>query len=181
MSYNGISDSTMLTVKADPRIEFSIETAKNNQAIVEKLMKKMELLAEGIDRVKEIKTIMSDIKKQMPKKEIDAVKNLKKVSKEVGDSLKALTDILIPKEGIQGIYRDTNLITNKLRSVRSVLYSIEPMNTSQKWAMQQAEEVIDKTLEKINKFFKEEWGKYKKAVKEADISPFKEYKPLKLD
>lgn len=181
MTYNGISDSTMLTVKADPRIEFSIETAKNNQAIVEKLMKKMELLAEGIDRVKESQTIMSDIKKQMQKKKTDAVKNLKKVSKEVGDSLKAITDILIRKEGVQGIYRDTNLVTNKLRNVRSVLYSIEPMNTSQKWAMAQAEEVIDKTLEKINKFFEEEWEKYKKAVKEADISPFKEYKPLKLD
>jgi len=42
-------------------------------------------------------------------------------------------------------------------------------------------EIPDKTLEKINKFFEEEWEKYKKAVKEADISPFKEYKPLKLD
>ena len=47
--------------------------------------------------------------------------------------------------------------------------------------MQQTEKVIDKTLEKINKFFKEEWEKYKKAVKEADISPFKDYKPLRLN
>ena len=95
-------------------------------------------------------------------------------------SLKEITDIILPKEGVQGIYRDPNLVTSKLRGLRSLTNETDPLNTTQKWTIEQMEKLVEETMEKINTFFKEDWEKYKKAVDEAEISFFKEYEPLEL-
>jgi hypothetical protein len=180
MTFNGKSDSTMLKVIADPRIPFSLETAAENQKIVKEIMIKMEKLAIGIDRLKESETTMAAINRQIPKKDSEAIKNLKKVTKEVQSSLKEITEKVLPKEGVQGIYRDPNLVTSKIRGVRGITYETDPLNTTQRWTIEQTEKLVEETMDMINTFFKEDWERYKKAVKEADISFFKEYEPLEL-
>ncbi|UCG27171.1 MAG: hypothetical protein JSV24_09360 [Bacteroidales bacterium] len=178
MTYNGHSDSAMIRVNADPRIDFSPETARKNQEIAEVLMIKMEKLAVGIDRLKECKETINAVNKQIPGNRNDAIKKLREVTRETEESLKALSDILLPKEDIQGIYRDPNLVTTKLRGVRSITNETDPLNTTQKWTIEQSEKLLEETLEKINTFFEVEWEKYKTAVSEAEISFFKEYDPL---
>lgn len=180
MTFNGKSDSTNIEVKADPRIDFNVETVSKNQKIAEQLMKKMETLAIAIDRINESKTTMTAINKQIPRKQTDEIKNLKQVTKEVQASLKEITDKLSPREGVQGIYRNPNLVTSKLRGVRSITYEIDPLNTTQQITIEQIEKLVEETMEKINSFFETDWEKYKKAVEEAQISFFKEYEPLKL-
>ncbi|NOY37394.1 MAG: hypothetical protein GXO83_07440 [Chlorobi bacterium] len=180
ITYEGKSDSTSITVKSDPRLNVSAETLKANQATVEPVMKKMEVLAEAMNRIKESKTVMQSVKKMMPKEKSDAVKKLKEVSKEVNDSLTAISAILFPKENVQGIYRDPKVITSKLRGVRPVMYEIEPLNATQKLQLKQTEELIDKTVKRINTFFDTQWKTYRNAVEAVNITPFKDYKPLKL-
>jgi len=180
MTFNGVSDSTMLTVKADPRTEFSVETARKNQEIAEELMKKMETLAIAIDRINECKTTMATINRQIPRKQTDAIKNLREVTKEVQASLKEITDVILPREDVQGIYRDPDLVTSKIRGVRSIVNETDPLNTTQQWTIEQIEQLIEQTMDKINRFFEEGWEKYKRAVEEAEISFFKEYDPLTL-
>lgn len=178
MTFNGVSDSTMLAVKADPRTEFSVETARKNQEIAEELMKKMETLAIAIDRINECKTTMATINRQIPRKQTDAIKNLREVTKEVQASLKEITDVILPREDVQGIYRDPDLVTSKIRGVRSIVNETDPLNTTQQWSIEQIEQLIEQTMDKINRFFEEDWEKYKRAVEEAEISFFKEYEPL---
>jgi len=180
-SYNGAIDSTFVTVKIDPRVDFSLEAARKNRKIITQFMKKANLLTEAIDRVKETKSTMALVNQQIPKEKSEAVKNLKKVGKEVTDSLKSLTSILIPDESKQGIFRSDKVVTNKIRSVRMIMYSYQPLNTTQKLALKQAEELIIKTIEKVNHFYDTSWMKYKKAVEEVNISPFKEYKALEFE
>ncbi|MBA7557991.1 hypothetical protein ES705_50777 [subsurface metagenome] len=180
-SYNGAVDSTFVTVKVDQRIDFSLEAARKNQEIITQFMKKANLLTEAIDRVKETKSTMELVNKQIPKEKSEAVKNLKKVSKEVTDSLKSLTSILIPDETKQGIFRSDKVVTNKLRSVRMIMYSYQPLNATQKLALKQAEELITETVDKVNHFYDTSWKKYRKAVGEVNISPFTEYKTLELE
>ena len=144
-------------------------------------MKKADLLTEAIDRVKETKSTMAVVNKQIPTEKSEAVKNFKKVSKEVADSLKSLTSILIPDESKQGIFRSDKVVTNKLRSVRRIMYSYQPLNATQKLALKQAEELIIETVDKVNHFYNTSWKNYRKAVEEVTISPFKEYKTLKIE
>ncbi len=179
-SYQNHSDSTMLTVKSDPRMKISIQAMKENQALVRPVLRKMEALAEGMDRIKECKTTMLTVQKMIPQKKTDKVKDLKKISKEVGDSLKAISSILFPKENIQGIYRDPNLVTSKIRGLYSAIYEIEPLNATQKLSLEQADKVINETVSRINHFFDTEWKKYREGVEKAGITPFKDYKPIDL-
>ena len=177
-SYNGSSDSTMLTVKSDPRLNISTDAILKNQETIEPVIKKVEFLAEAYDRIKESKETMATIKKITPKKKDEKIKNLREVTKEVEKSMKEMTVDMLQKENVQGIFRNPDIVTTKIRGIRSALYSIEPLNKTELLTLKQAEEAIDKTLEKVNKFYEEDWVKYRKAVEEAEITPFKDYKPL---
>ncbi len=145
---------------------------------MENVIKKMELLALAYDRIKESKETMATIKKITPKKKDPNLKHLKGVTKAVDSSMKAMTADMIERTDVQGIFRNPDIVTSKLRGLYSALYSIEPLNDTQLLSIKQAEETIDKTLEKVNKFYAEDWIKYRDAVEKADISPFKDYEPL---
>jgi len=179
-SYQGQKDSTLLTVKTDPRMNVDVEAIKANRAMIEPVMKKMEMLAEAMQRIKECKAIMQEVNKMTPEKKTDAVKNLKKVSKVTGDSLKAISSILFPKENVQGIYRDPKLITSRIRGLFSVIKEIEPLNATQKLVLKQTDDLINRTLRRINRFFDNEWKQYRKAAEKTGLTPFKDYKPLAL-
>lgn len=178
-SYEGSIDSTMLTVQSDPRLDIDADAILKNQETLKPIIKKVELLAKAYDRIKESKETMASIKKITPKKKDESLKNLREVTKEVENSMKVMTENMIQKEGVQGIFRNPDIVTTKIRAIRSAVYSIEPLNDTELLTLKQSEEVIDKTLDKVNKFYEEEWPKYRKAVEDANITPFKDYKPLK--
>ena len=50
-----------------------------------------------------------------------------------------------------------------------------------KLELKQAEELIIETVDKVNHFYDTSWKKYRKAVEEANISPFTEYKTLEIE
>ena len=180
LSWQGHKDSTMLTVKTDPRLDIDVEAVKANRAMLEPVLKKMEILAEAMQRIKECKTTMQEVNKMVPKKKNEKIKNLKKVSKVTTDSLKAISSILFPKENVQGIYRDPKVVTSRLRGLYSLVYEIEPFNTTQKLVLKQTDELINKTMKRINRFFDQEWKPYREAAEKAGLTPFKDYKPLNL-
>ena len=41
-------------------------------------------------------------------------------------------------------------------------------------------QVIEEMLKKVNTFFYEEWANYEDAVEAAQVTHFKDYKPLKV-
>ena len=178
-TYQDATDSTLLTVKSDPRLEIDADAILKNQEILKPILKKVDLLAEAYDRIKESKEAMATIKKITPKKKDDKLKNLRDVTKEVEAAMKTMTADMLEKENVQGIFRNPDIVTTKIRGIRSAIYSMEPLNDTELLSLKQAEEVIDNTLEKVNKFYEEEWPKYRTAVEDAEISPFKDYKPLK--
>ena len=180
LSWQGHKDSTMLTVKTDPRLNIDVEAVKANRKLLEPVIKHMEVLAEAMQRVKECKTTMQEVNKMIPKKKNKNIKNLKQVSKVTADSLKAISSILFPKENVQGIYRNPKVVTSRLRGLYSLVYEIEPFNATQKLVLKQTDELISKTMERINRFFDQQWKPYREAAEKAGLTPFKDYKPLEL-
>ncbi len=178
--YKGHKDSTVLTVKTDPRLDVDVAAIKANRALTEPVLKKMEVLAEAMQRIKECKSTMQEVRKMTQKKKTQAVKNLKQVSKVTGDSLKAISSILFPKENVQGIVRNPKVVTSKMWGLYSVIYEIQPLNATQKLVLKQTDELIDETLTRINRFFDNEWKQYREAAETAGLTPFKDYKPLEL-
>ena len=178
-TYNKVQDSTLLVVKSDPALHIKNDILKANQEKIKPAIEKVELLAKAYDRIKESKETIAQVKKMLPKKKDEKSKALMKANKEVEKAMKEMTVNMFPKENVQGIYRNPNLITSKIRSLRSAFYTFEPLNPTELLSIKQAEDLVDQTLEKVNKFYAKDWPKYRKSVEEGDLSLFKDYKPLK--
>ena len=177
-SYEGSTDSTMLTVKSDPRMNISKEGMEENYQMVQPVLKKMAVLAKAIDRIRESEKVMSQVKSMLPETKTEDVKNLMKISKVTDDSLKAINADLFPPKDIQGLYDNPYLVIDQLQKMYSVIYEREPLDGTEKIILQQSEILTDKTIKRIQNFFDNQWEAYKKAAEAAKISPFKTYKPL---
>lgn len=182
-SYQGQKDSTMLTVKSDPRMTLNLDAMKADRVLVIHGLKKVQVLAEAMDRIKESKITMMEVKKMIPKdkKSTDQVKALRKISKTVSDSLKAISEVLFPDKNIQGIYSNPQLVTNKMRGAYSAIYDLQPLTENQKLALKQTEAIIDITLKRIQQFFDGPWKAYRQAAEKINLSPFNENQPLKVE
>ena len=171
-SYRGSTDSTLLTVKPDPRMDISIEAMKANYALLQPVLEKMQKLAEAVDRLKESKKIMQEVNKLLPEKKGAGYNDFKKLSKTASDSLKAIRAAILPPEHIQGLYFNPKLVTTKLRGMYGLLFEREPYTATQKTQLSMAEHLIDSTLRRINAFFDNTWADYKKAAEGMHLSPF---------
>ena len=109
-------------------------------------------------------------------------KGLKKTGKAMTDSLDALQHLIVNKRGLQGIVRSPDILSSKVGAIGRYLYSnITGPNDSHTYLLDYAESETEKVLEKVNAFFKDDWPDYQTAVEDADLSLFKEYKPIKID
>lgn len=171
-SYQGHSDSTRLTVKSDPRQNISTEAMKANYALVQPVLKKMQSLAEAVDRLKESKKTMLEVAKLLPRKKGENYDAFKKISKVTKDSLKAINAAIFPPKNIQGIYSNPKLVTTKLWGAYGIIFEREPLNAIEKLVLKQSENIIDNTLQRIDNFFENQWAAYKKAAESMNLSPF---------
>ena len=175
-SYRGNTDSTLLTVKPDPRMDISIEAMKANYTLLQPVLEKMQKLAEATDRLKESRKIMQEVNKLLPEKKDSGFDNFKKLSQAAGDSLKAIRAAIFPPEHIQGLYFNPKLVTTKLQGMYGLLFEREPYTETQKKKLVMMEQLIDNTLQRINAFFNDTWAQYQKAAEEMHLSPFNRQK-----
>ncbi len=171
-SYQGHSDSTMLTVKPDPRQKISVEGMKANYAMVQPVLKKLQKLAEAIDRLRQSKKTMQEVNKLLPVKKGPKYEAFKKLCKVTGDSIEAIRNAIFPPKNVQGLYDNPKLVMSKLQGAYGIIFEKEPLDATQKMKLQQSKEIIDNTLQRIDNFFTHQWAAYKKAAEGMNLSPF---------
>ena len=179
-SYEKQKDSTMITVKGDPRLNIDPQVIVANRKLYEPVMKKMEVLADAVDNIRSCEKIMQEVKKMNADKKDSAYKAFRKTARVTSDSLKAIKSILFPDENVQGIFRNPHLVTAQMRGLYSVMYEIEPLNATQKLVLKQSDELITRTVQRIQHFLDHEWKAYRTAAEGVGLTPFKKMKPLKL-
>jgi photosystem II stability/assembly factor-like uncharacterized protein len=175
-SYMGHTDSARLTVKRDPRMHISNEAMRANYAMVKPVLKKLEALTEAVDRMKESRKTMQEVQKLLPEKKPENFADFKKLAKATADSLKAIRNTIFPPRNVQGLYYDPKLVTSRLRNAYGVIWEREPLNATQKLVLKQSEQLIDKTLQRIDNFFEGPWAAYKKMAESMHLSPFNKEK-----
>ena len=179
-SYEKQKDSTMITVKGDPRLNIDPQVIVANRKLYEPVMKKMEVLADAVDNIRSCEKIMQEVQKMNADKKDSAYKAFRKTAKVTSDSLKAIKSVLFPDENVQGIFRNPNLVTSRLRGLYSMMYEIEPLNATQKLVLKQSDKLITRTVQRIQNFLDHEWKAYRTAAEGVGLTPFKKMKPLKL-
>jgi photosystem II stability/assembly factor-like uncharacterized protein len=181
INYGKNSDSAMVTVKADPRIEdnTAILTAQRNMQ--KALQEKASRLTEGMDRLTEAETVANKIQAQLKDVEGKEADSLRKSSKAVLDSIKSIREYISGKPQTRQGYGNVPQITvlNQFAAARSAIGSKMAIPGKQEQVLvERAEAMINAAVGKINHFFAGQWMNYRKQVESNPVKLFKEYAPL---
>ncbi|MEQ8478011.1 hypothetical protein [Fulvivirga sp.] len=182
MAFGDKVDSTMITVKYDPRVNMTMAVLKAQYDFDKKIEASSEKAGKATARLAESKEILEDFTKRMKEKDEEGFKELIDKSKAAIDSINSLFEPFVGKDnsGKQGIIGEKQpSIQDRIRAASyyagSALY--EPGDTENR-LLQQANLKLDEAIKKVDAFFETQWKPLREELEKADLSPFKEYEPL---
>ncbi len=182
IAYGNSADSTELEVKYDPRFDVSTEGLKDRYDALKRI-EGFQLSAEkAVTRLRKSKEIADDFNNRLSKADKEKFKEQLDRSKAIADSVTALIDLFIGKEDKrQGITLDYNqYVTDRIAWANWYTGNQMGSPTSTEEALIKiAEEAVNTEIEKVNKFFDEEWKAYKEEMEKVTISPFEALEELK--
>jgi hypothetical protein len=175
------SDSTFVTVKADPRLGDRSSIIRAQRALLTRLRKQADRLTTGMDQLTEAETSIAKIQAQIKDVEGKEVDSLGKNAKKITDSIKSIREFITGKPRTRQGYGDVPTITvmNQFYEANATITAkmIEP-GKQEEQQVKESEELIAQAIEKINKFFTADWPAFRKQVELTPIKIFKEYTPL---
>lgn len=176
------TDSTTITVKADPRSPITDAERKARYELRQQLTKPIEVVTQAADQLRAVNETVELTNKQLADREDDKAKNVKKLGKEVQDKAKKLLYTLVPEPNIQGILRDPKVISSVAGAALGYFGETEGMpGPTEQTVLKQTMDAIKSALVPVNAFFEKEWAAYRNAVTEAQPKLFQDYQPLKID
>ncbi len=183
--YGGQKDSTELTVVMDPRIPKSNEAVIAQNAMVDDLTSKLEVLYNGTERLIESTDVIEKISAQIKGLESDEIKELQKELKATKESISAVQDLIFGKEdptaqGITSRDRD-RYVSGKVSAAIQQITSRPGVPTStEERLVEQANTKIKEGVEAINAFYADVWPAFQSKVEATEIPLFKSYEPLEM-
>ena len=178
MHFGSATDSTQLTVEADPRSAASFEDRKG---IWERSMAHQKLMAyvtEAMDRLNEAQETLGLLEKQLPKEDSSLVQQTQALK----DTIQAQMEKVRGKRGLQGIVRSPDILNARMGQVSYYLgASNQQHSPNADHLMRLVAEEVEAYVAEVNQFFEGQWKPYREAVEEANVSPFKDYEPISVE
>lgn len=177
LSFGDQKDSTYITVKADPRINYDRSAALARKDFYERLKPSISKLTEAVDRLNDANEITEKISNQIKDQEGKEIEALKKQIKAVQDSIKTKKELILPrpldKQGYGRPFRIT--ASTKIQEAMSYLRSRQtaPSKTELQ-TVELAEAITKESVDKIDKFFSTQWAEFRKQVENMKWSFFKD-------
>jgi hypothetical protein len=154
-----------------------------NDQLISRMMSRVDLATKAVDRLNDAKKTIERVQEMLKDKRDDttaAVKYLKEKSTAFLDSIKTLTGLVNEGE-VQGFKDTPGILRPKLEMADWHLNSSWIASSpNDKLVLQQAEEGLQKVLSRVNGFFEKSWPEYQQVYKEANLSLFEGYEPLKF-
>jgi photosystem II stability/assembly factor-like uncharacterized protein len=175
------SDSTMVTVKDDPRINRSADVVRAQRNMVDRLRRSTAKLTEATDRLAESEEVLGKMLSQLRGVEGKDADSLRKATTAMQDSIKQI------KEAISGKPSDRQGITRPpQRHVMSAIQTAQMYVVAKSVApgpqeetlVSQAEGMIGSALARINSFYATSWRAYRNLAESTKIPLFKDYQPI---
>ncbi len=182
LTYKGKTDSTNITVHADPRLNITTAQRLAQRAAYDDLSKVVEKATAGFDRLQDLKANIKLVNSALENVPDSLKKDINKMAKSIQDSIAALEKRYMMPEGLKGIQRDPENITGHLWRTRSYIESSDgaPNQAARIMTEKVRKEVTD-VLADINKLVEKDFAEYQKAVEALQYSLFKKFEPMKLD
>ena len=136
----------------------------------------------AMDQIRDARSVVASVNKFLDVKNKVNHKELQSSGKAMTDSLKVLQELILNKEGLQGIVRSPDILSAKINSINRYLYNnLTGPNSSHEFLMKFSENETKIVLERINQFFLKDWPNYRSAVEKEELSMFKNYRPIRID
>jgi hypothetical protein len=175
------SDSTMVTIKDDPRIQKSAQAIAAQRAMIERLRKSASKLTEGMDRLSESEDALAKLQTSLRGLEGKELDSLRKATTATQDTIKAIREFISGKRSDrQGITRtaDITVMSTMQDAQRYIMAKSVAPSKQEEQLVANAESMINAALKRINGFYATRWADYRKHVEGTKLSLFKEYKPI---
>ncbi|SOE19866.1 Uncharacterized protein SAMN06298216_0367 [Spirosomataceae bacterium TFI 002] len=174
------SDSTMVTVKADPRKSFDLVGETKKREIVKRLYKSTDKLVQATDRLEESKITVENLIAQLKTSEDKGLDTLMKASKAMLDSLKSTNEIVMGKKFKRQGYGRPFQITapGEISEASRYVRSKSKIGAAEMLLVENAEAETEKTIEKVNAFYETQWASYRKLIESMKVPVFKDYEKI---
>jgi photosystem II stability/assembly factor-like uncharacterized protein len=177
-------DSTMMTVKWDPRLDIDMAGLAACEKMYNEVSKSAEALFKATTRLNESREVLSKISQQVSESKEEELMELSKQTKAVEDSLNLVWTYIMGKEETkQGISdRNVKTVVRQLSSVSQGIQSRPSGPTATEYkSMEVLDGMIDKALHMTNSFFSDIWPEYRILVEDTDFKWFRDYDPIKVE
>ncbi len=181
MSCGDQKDSTVVTVRFDPRVPYDAEGLEACEKMYKELSLKAEALSKATTRLKESKSVLEKVSAQVRGSSDEDLKELEKATREVRDSLNIIWEYIMGKEEKkQGISDDSKpTVAIRLFTAARYIQSRPGAPTAtEKRLSEQADAAVRKALDMTNAFYRDTWPPYREKVEKTDFKWFKDYEPI---
>ncbi|MEZ4960289.1 MAG: hypothetical protein R2830_10780 [Saprospiraceae bacterium] len=182
LTYKGKTDSTTVTVHADPRMGTTLANMQAQHKAYDDFYKIVEKATAGFDRLQDARKSIKLVDQALVNAPDSLKKEIGKLGKSLQDSIGKLEKLYMLPEGLKGIQRDPDNLMGKLyRTSGYIDASDGAPNQSALTMIALTKKELNTVVSEINRFLETDMEAYKKQVEGVQYSLFKEMKPVKLD
>ena len=181
ISVNKQSDSSYITLKADPRKSDNTATLMAQKSLKKRLQGTAEKLTLGIDQLNDAEEIAKKYEAQLKDVEGAMSDSLRKHSKKIQDEIKTVKDFIngkkVERQGYGQLPQET-----VMTAYREALDNIGDKNVvpskQEELLVEKAQGKIAEAVAKINTFFGTKWKAYQTLIETNKVDLFKDFKQL---
>jgi hypothetical protein len=182
ITFGDARDSVNLVVKPDPRVDVPLSVYEQRYAMMKELNKLRNAATLATDRLREAKEIAEEYERKIRDSKRNDLKEAADKTKAIKDSVNALFDFILGKEDKrQGILRspDPTPVSYIQTAAGYIMRSRDPISETDRRVFKHAEDKIAEAVRRVNYFFDNTWKDYRNTMEKIQLSPFKDYEPIK--
>ena len=175
------TDSTLITVNADPNVPNNKEIYDAKMLMVKRIEKSTARLTAITDRLTDAEETIAKVEAELKNVEGKDADSLRKAGKAMTDSMKNIRNFIFGKPQEKQGYGSPYQVTanGSLGDARNEVLGKTKIPDAQELRMtENAEGLVNEAVQKTNAFFNGPWMQYQKLAETTPRKLFKEYKEL---
>jgi photosystem II stability/assembly factor-like uncharacterized protein len=182
ITYAKAADSTLVTIKDDPRFGNRNDIKLAQRALYDRLKRSTDKLTEGMDRLSESDEVCSKMLTELHDLTGKDADSLRKMTTHMQDSIKSIREFITGKksdrQGLADFPYEVTTMTQLREAQRSIGSKMAAPGQEEEALVSNAEKAIAEAVNKINTFFDGKWAAYRSFVEGTKVDLFKDYKPI---
>ena len=172
------SDSTMVTVKDDPRVVTSKGIYDAKMKMNDRLQESSDKLMLAVDRITDAEETLAKLDAQLKNTEGKDADTIRKAGTKMKDEIKKIREGIFGRsaEGKQGITRFSDVTSTSILQTarREITGKLDAPSSLTERLVVEAETAVTESVNLINEFFTGKWAGYRKLVEATPLKLFKD-------